>query len=203
MKTGVISSRKPQEKILDILSRYRTFGSAPVGFTKASDAKAMKAVVEGYAYLPNDWVNNAMKGKVVYASIAAERAFFRHANIKTMEIAIPKRGSTVPIALHEWGHAMKDVPIVSALEHEFYVRRTLGFPVERLRNIYPLRGYDIHEKTRRDRFVDAYMGKFYGGRRYEIVSMGLEYVFFNRKRIWRKDPEYVKFILGLLLGGKV
>ena len=49
MKTGVISSRKPQEKILDILSRYRTFGSAPVGFTKASDAKAMKAVVEGYA----------------------------------------------------------------------------------------------------------------------------------------------------------
>lgn len=33
--------------------------------------------------------------------------------------------------------------------------------------------------------------------------MGLEYVFFNRERIWRKDPEYVKFILGLLLGGKV
>lgn len=202
MKTGVISSRKPQERILDILSRYRTFGSAPVGFTKASDAKAMKAVVEGYAYLPNDWVNNAMKGKVIYASIADERAFTKVIDARTREISVPKGRFAIQYALHEWGHAMEDVPIVSALQHEFYTRRTFGFPIERLRNIYPLRGYDIHEKTRRDRFVDAYMGKLYGGRRYEIVSMGLEYVFFNPKEIWRKDPEYVKFILGLLLGGK-
>ena len=31
MKTGVISSRKPQERILDILNQYRTFRSAPIG----------------------------------------------------------------------------------------------------------------------------------------------------------------------------
>ena len=203
MKTGVISSRKPQEKILDILSRYRTFGSAPVGFTKASDAKVMKAVVEGYAYLPNDWVNNAMKGKVIYASIAKKRAFTWNVNANTREISVPKGRFAIQYALHEWGHAMEDVPIVSALQHEFYARRTLGFPVEQLKDIYPNKKYDIHEMTRRDRFVDAYMGKLYGGHRYEIVSMGLEYVFFNRERIWRKDPEYVKFILGLLLGGKV
>ena len=40
------------------------------------------------------------------------------------------------------------------------------------------------------------MGKEGGA---EIYGCGFEYVFFNSRDIWRRDPETTKFILGTLI----
>ena len=62
-------------------------------------------------------------------------------------------------------------------------------------------GYEPDEMCRRDKFVSPYMGKEYpDGNHTEILSMGLEYLFFNKEGFWRRNPEYAKFVLGILLG---
>ena len=65
----------------------------------------------------------------------------------------------------------------------------------------------VHERGRKDRF-DAffdqreayYCGKDYGPRATEIISMGLEALYVDAIGFARKDPEYCKFILGVLSG---
>jgi hypothetical protein len=79
---------------------------------------------------------------------------------------------------------------LTELKKEFYEERTRG---AKLRSFFF--GYRPDEKYRSG-FVDEYMGKEGGA---EIYSCGVEYVFFNRYDIWRRDPEATKFILGVLI----
>ena len=61
--------------------------------------------------------------------------------------------------------------------------------------------YKKSEKGRRDKFTDVYMGKDYGREDkgyYEILSMGLEGVYYGAYDLYEKDPEYFDLILGLL-----
>lgn len=100
-------------------------------------------------------------------------------------------------ALHELGHAFENnCPIILALEQQFYSRRTKGCELEKLRDILNL-PYDDHEVARKDNFIHPYMGKDYEGTAYELVSMGFE-MFFTRPHELLKDPDYFKFIAGII-----
>lgn len=98
--------------------------------------------------------------------------------------------------IHELGHYVEDS---SGMVHRevmvFYHKRTKGYPLEWLGP-----GYRKDELTRKDKFIDAYMGKDYKGQASEILSMGLEYFYSDPYKLALKDPEYFNFIYRLVRG---
>jgi len=98
--------------------------------------------------------------------------------------------------IHELGHYVEDS---SGMVHrevmEFYHKRTKGYSLEWLGP-----GYGKDELTRKDKFIDAYMGKDYKGQASEILSMGLQYFYDDPYKLALKDPEYFNFIYKLVRG---
>lgn len=98
--------------------------------------------------------------------------------------------------IHEMGHYIEDS---SGRVHrevmEFYHKRTKGCPLEWLGS-----GFDRDELTRKDKFIDAYMGKDYKGQASEILSMGLQYFYNDPYKLALKDPGYFNFIYKLVRG---
>lgn len=98
--------------------------------------------------------------------------------------------------VHELGHALEyRDPEVHRKALEFLEGRTAGENAEWLGD-----DYDRRETTRRDKFISAYMGKDYGGRATEIVSMGMEYMYAKPARLAKEDPGYFDFMYNLLRG---
>jgi hypothetical protein len=63
--------------------------------------------------------------------------------------------------------------------------------------------YEATEMTKKDRFLDAYVGKVYPGvGRSEILSVGLSYFsdLSYMVRFWQADPEHFYLIAGILRG---
>ena len=89
---------------------------------------------------------------------------------------------------------MEDV-ISSILKHEqeFYKRRTANEELQWMGN-----GYRKTEKTRKDNFLDIYMGKDYGGKAYELVSMGFQLAYTNPVELL-KDKDMAEWIFGMLV----
>jgi len=98
--------------------------------------------------------------------------------------------------VHELGHFLEfSDPDVHEKALAFYDSRTAGEKAEWLGD-----DYDRSEVTRRDKFLHPYMGKEYGRRATEIVSMGMEYYWDDPRTFAREDPEYFDFIFDLLRG---
>ncbi len=183
------------EATRNLLSEVRELGNPGVqAWAKGTRTKVKDAVAEAGRYLPTDWLERSnsspMLGKIV------RRGYYgRGIGGRPATIALSGRSPKAlrKTALHEMGHRFEDVvPGVLELERRFYDRRTAG---EQPRWLGP--GYGRHERTRPDRFVDPYIGKDYGGRSYELLSMGLEALFLGRPDL-SADPEYRRFVLGVL-----
>jgi hypothetical protein len=111
--------------------------------------------------------------------------------------------------LHEISHRLESVygeenragyrPIEMAT-HGFLDSRTQGETVQKLQDLYPGYAYDDHEMAKPDRFVDAYIGKVYPGTTTEVLTMGMEMLWFPRygDRDINKDPEMRRLMLGML-----
>ena len=98
--------------------------------------------------------------------------------------------------VHEMGHWLEDMnPNIHKAVMTFYKKRTKGEGLVRL-----LDGYGKDELTRRDKFIDVYMGKDYKGKASEILSMGLEEFYKNPYRLATKDPEYFDLIYNVVRG---
>jgi hypothetical protein len=125
------------------------------------------------------------------------------------------------VLAHELGHHFERVVSgVRELERAFYVRRTakrgrhkptpigkpdalVGLtrddlqPERKLSVVTGNTSYEDHELTREDKFTDAYIGKDYGDSAYEVLTMGLEGLFYGRHNI-ADDPDLLRFIVGIL-----
>jgi hypothetical protein len=112
--------------------------------------------------------------------------------------------------LHELTHRMEVVygeqnnagyhPL-SMATHSFLNRRTQGEQAQKLQDLYPGYAYKPDEIAKPDKFIDGYVGKLYSGESTEVLTMGLQYLFFPRyasNRDVNKDPEYRRFILGVM-----
>ena len=98
--------------------------------------------------------------------------------------------------MHELGHVLEHSdPNVREKALAFYDKRTAGEKSEWLGD-----DYDKGEFTKRDRFLNPYMGKDYAHHATEIVSMGMEYYWDDPAKLAREDPEYFDFIFDLLRG---
>ncbi|RYX80931.1 hypothetical protein EON83_26335 [bacterium] len=104
------------------------------------------------------------------------------------------------IVVHEFGHALEDLnPTVRQKVLDFRTKRTRGEGFLSLQSTNS--AFRPDEVYKKDRFLDAYMGKFYiGSDDTEILSMGLEYFHSDPLTLAEGDPEYFKFIYDLVRG---
>ena len=119
----------------------------------------------------------------------------------------------IQTAVHELGHMMEH-SLAGALEAEqqFWRHRVGQASPVKLREIAPASGYGEDEEGyedgwRRffgDRARSAYAGKIYGTPEHyqggEVLSMGLEALYRDPIKFAQADPEWCKFILGILDG---
>jgi Phage Mu protein F like protein len=129
-----------------------------------------------------------------------------HYNPLFKQIKLP--ASTEPaIAIHEWGHVIESkVNGVKKAVLEFLQHRVGDEKARPLKEIFPDSGFDSFETGRKDDFEKVfgeaawYVGKDYGKRATEVLSMGLEYFYRDPAAFARKDPEFATFLLGILDG---
>ena len=106
----------------------------------------------------------------------------------------------VETMVHELGHFLEhDRPELHAKIMEFYNRRTASDTIESLSKVTGNKGYAAYEVTKKDDFIDAYIGKFYNRQgSSEILTMWFTEVLTNPTRLIDKDFDYFKFIFNLL-----
>lgn len=146
-------------------------------------------VTKAYSHYPSDWVDASVaKDKLKISKV--QRGYYTHGELAISGDSI---NGQLEAAMHECGHRFEEVVDgVLDAEKNFYNRRTEGCELEWLGN-----GYDKSEKTRKDDFLDPYMGKDYGGEHYELVSMGFEMAYTNPTELWN-DEDFAQFIYGVL-----
>ena len=90
---------------------------------------------------------------------------------------------------------------------EFLERRCAGQPVQSLAKLFPRHGYDKDEIVKDGGFQKTfgkdgglYVGKIYKDGSTEVISMGLEQLYKNPTKFAQTDPDYYKFMLGILDG---
>jgi hypothetical protein len=112
------------------------------------------------------------------------------------------------VVVHEWGHAIENnVPGAQKAAQEFLRHRVGDEPLTKLHEQFPGSGFKAYETGRKDQFDRAfpehsayYVGKEYAMGDTEIISMGLEALHRDPVGFCHKDPEYAKFILGVMSG---
>lgn len=118
---------------------------------------------------------------------------------KESRIVLSDKADT-SIIIHEIGHYLesKDSSLFGKVK-DFYNKRTANDKIEKLKDItsHP---YGNNEITKKDKWIDPYMGKIYSDGGTEILSMGLEYYYHNPIKFAKKDPEYFEFIYNAVRG---
>jgi len=179
------------EIIRDTLAAIRPMGNpASQSWVPYSEQAVKDAIADVGRYFPSDWWKLSNPAKII-GLLTSERGYYNPTK-PAASIALPPTGIR-RLAIHELGHRFEHlVPGLLDLQKQFYERRTAGELLLQLG-----KPYDSNELARFDQFIDPYMGKDYGGKSYEIFSMGLEAMFAGSYDL-ANDPEYEAFILGVL-----
>jgi hypothetical protein len=115
------------------------------------------------------------------------------------------------VSVHELGHHVEnELPGVQDAAREFLAHRVGNEPLTKLSEKFPDSKFKDYEVGRKDDFEklfgkdssDAYYaGKPYPGQKdTEIISMGIEKLHQDPTGFATKDPEYFKFMVGILKG---
>ena len=169
-----------------ILKELRSMGGVWT-FAVNSPPDAVTFLRDALDDIPTAWIE-AVRPERLYVA-QTSRGFYRH------DPQLPTIGMTSQnqaVAYHELGHRFEYYATVRDLEAAFHARRTAG---EQLENVSPWA--PTPELGRPDKYILPYVGREYGGRAYEIVSVGLESVFTGSYPIWL-DQEHYTFLLGVL-----
>lgn len=98
------------------------------------------------------------------------------------------------VVCHELGHELEEKDReIHKQALAFYDRRTKG---EKL--AWMGRGFEPDEMTRKDKFLDAYMGKDYKRDATELVSMGIQYMVRDPYGLASRDPDMFDWIYAVL-----
>ena len=103
----------------------------------------------------------------------------------------------IETAIHELMHRLEDVREgFSKYETKFYEHRTAGEKLVQLSKVSNLK-YSKDELTKVDNFIEPYMGKWYDGKSYELLSMGVQFMYARPYELL-KDEEMAEWVLGAL-----
>lgn len=143
-------------------------------------------------YLPDDWLQESATTPL-RGELASRGYWDDRQNVLAVTRGTERRDAST---LHEFGHRVESMrkSTVQARTREFLQSRTRGEKAQAMGA-----GYRPDEKTKRDRFLDPYMGKQYDDAT-EILSMGLEKLFqpTSVTASLVDDPGYLQFIVGVL-----
>lgn len=183
--------------IKEILAQYRSMGIGEIdmkGHLTNGRAAMSKKLMEAYDYYPTEWI----KRSADYGTITTKkvkRGYYMHD--KNAELALSDHAgihNSLRTAIHELAHRQEHISdSILRVEKEFYEHRTKGEALAWLG-----KGYRKTEVTRFDDFIEPYMGKDYGGRAYELLSMGIETLFADPTKLM-KDKEMFEWVLKVLL----
>ena len=103
--------------------------------------------------------------------------------------------------LHEMGHGIEYWDAFARENaQQFLDRRTRGETPVSLRELTGNNNYAENEVSTPDRFRDAYMGKRMPNGHTEIISMGIEEMYYRPAEFAKEDPDYFDFIFKVLRG---
>jgi Phage Mu protein F like protein len=180
-----------KEALREVLREVREYGTekfvlAPV----AVDRILLKRVNAAAEYMPSAWVRDSNSMQTEMRIAKSDRGFYSPTD---GTLSLSNREGVVE---HELGHRMEHANYeIVRIERQFYTRRT---KTDKLEWLGP--GYEKDEQTRKDKWIDPYMGKEYGTA-FELLSMGHEAMWDKRYFDYvKKDSEFVRFILGLMAG---
>lgn len=180
----------------DTMKEIRPLGTdRPPNLSTKPRKVTKQGLIEARKYIPTAWLDVSDQVPLEFKKV--QREYYSHKNNINPELCTS--GNTVEsvarTCLHEMGHrAEYTISGIKELEKEFYERRTAGEPLTHMGS-----GYGPNEVSRKDKFISAYIGKDYGGRAYEVLSMGIDATFLSMERYpIYKDPDYWDFILGVI-----
>jgi hypothetical protein len=141
-------------------------------------------------------------GQLSRGTYQGTRSFHYQDGIALAPIVPPKT------VVHEFGHQLEEsLGAVGDRAREFLKYRTAGEPAQDYNDVMSEGKYGPTERGRQDKFADAfgadqgwYAGKEYSHEATEIVAMGLERLYLDAPSFAKQDPEFCRFILGLLSG---
>ena len=115
--------------------------------------------------------------------------------------------------VHEFGHAIDEQvsggKMIGQRCREFLDHRVGSELSVKLKDVVPGSSYKDDERGRKDKFADAFGGNehraYYAGKEYpgnvsEILALGVEQLYENPLQFAKGDPEYFKFVVGILRG---
>ena len=127
-------------------------------------------------------------------------------DLKAKRITLDPRDH-VGVVAHEQAHAVEtQCPEIEKRLREFLAYRCDGETPTKMNKVAPGKGYDKDEEGRKDHFDRHFdlESAYYVGKHYragtEILSMGVEALIKNPAGFAKDDPEYCKFVLGILSG---
>lgn len=184
--------------VSDTLSGIREVGSGDLNLSShLLGGSSMKKTVENaYEYYPRDWIEKSMqRGTLTPKKV--QRGYYSDWQ-GIIAISDYRDDGGLQTATHELGHRMeKAIPGILEAEQNFFKRRTAGEELQKLSDITGNSAYKANEKAYKDKFLNPYMGKDYGGYAYELVSMGFEWAF-NEPQTLLKDKDMADWVFGLL-----
>ncbi len=107
-----------------------------------------------------------------------------------------EKGERARTTVHELGHWLEyETPGLQKEAGEFVRRRTAGEQERKLSEITGSKAYADHETAKPDRFYSPYVGKVYPDGATEVVSMGLDKLYWGPHELAEEDPEYFDWLL--------
>jgi len=152
-------------------------------------------------------------GFVINYDVRSDPKYRANAGGTTVRLAETNKARTVA---HEIGHCLEDqITDLVKREKEFLEHRAPGEVRKNLGALFPTHGYKPDEEGVEDEFskyfsgtgsfgqfddsAAIYVGKHYVNRS-ELLTMGIEALYVDPARFADKDPEFFKFVIGLLKG---
>lgn len=205
------------DDMVKMLKKVRKMGGEFSNPSPKSNSKIVERINNVFDWLPSDWAD-LMAESPLLARQKKGRSFHRAGNLDLKEKYIDEKkspsiddygrvygqvvlepGGGENVALHEMMHAMEHRHAhITRLERAFYNKRTAGEELQRMRDVTGNNAYKPYEVTRVDDFVEAYMGRDYGRESFELLTMGIQYLYEGPGKL-SADTEYIDFILGILL----
>lgn len=167
---------------------------------KDTDKQLIKRITNAYKFFPSDWVMHSLRfGKM--RVLWDDSSYYDN---ERFEIGFAKGSNEDRLfadAIHELGHRFEQViPGFLDVEKSYYNKRTKGCPKEKLYDLDPDYFTEEDGYTRKDNFLEYYIGRDYGGSAFELLSNGLEYAYTNPTHL-AEDMDMQRWIRNLLFFG--
>lgn len=194
--------------VAEVLGEIRPMGGVP----RVGGSSALQETLDTVApLLPADWIESANKRRGLRLRSGSGRAYYQDKGYSPDEAIIRSPENRPSTMLHELGHWVERhgviegpptiMRIYDACRAWRDTRVRAGAPempeLIPLTKLRPGHGYRRDENAWPDSFSDPYVGKRYSTGTTEVLTMGLEGVFFGAPRS-EKDPEHLHFVAGVL-----